>query len=55
MIMTDESLDACHECKKSIDDALEEIKDSMPELWKHLQESIKMDINNRTFSYCPKE
>lgn len=53
--MIDKSLAAFNECKKAIDEAMKEIKDKMPDLYKHLQESIKMDENNRAFSYCPEE
>ena len=50
-----EEMAAFDMCREEIELALEELKINMPELWLHLKESIKIDENNKTFSYQPTE
>lgn len=42
---------AFSEVKKSLDEALEEIKRKNPALYEHLKKSIVMDEESKTFCY----
>ena len=45
--------EAFDECKRSLEEALDEIKDKMPELWEHLKKSIVLNEESKTFGYFP--